>query len=298
MSQAWLDQPERGSIAGIRFVAAVAMLLGRPVARLMLYPICVYFLLFSVSSRAASRKYLERVLERPPRVKDLFLHYFTFASVALDRVFLLNDRHTLFQTRIHGEDLMRQAQEHGQGCLLLGAHLGSFEILRALGCSKQLEVVLVMYEDNARKINAVIDAINPAIAQSIIGLGRLDSMFKVHERLQKNAWVGVLGDRALDGQGFVEVPFLGRPALFPAAPFRLAFMLKRPIVLMVGLYRGGNRYDLHFERLCDPNGIDRSKRAAAVEEAMQLYAQRLEHYCREAPYNWFNFYDFWDGSAR
>ena len=298
MSQAWLDQPERGSIAGIRFVAAVAMLLGRPVARLMLYPICVYFLLFSVSSRAASRKYLERVLERPPRVKDLFFHYFTFASVALDRVFLLNDRHTLFQTRIYGEELMQQAQERGQGCLLLGAHLGSFEILRALGCSKQLEVVLVMYEDNARKINAVIEAINPARAQSIIGLGRLDSMFKVHERLQNNAWVGVLADRAVDSQGFIELPFLGRPALFPAAPFRLAFMLKRPIVLMVGLYRGGNRYDLHFEMLCDPSGIDRSRRAVAVEEAMRSYAQRLEHYCREAPYNWFNFYDFWDGSAR
>ena len=111
MRQAWLDQAERGNVAGIRFVAAVAMLLGRPVARLMLYPICVYFLLFSVSSRAASRKYLERVLERSPRVKDLFLHYFTFASVALDRVFLLNDRHTLFRTRIHGEDLMRQANK-------------------------------------------------------------------------------------------------------------------------------------------------------------------------------------------
>jgi predicted LPLAT superfamily acyltransferase len=298
MSQAWLEQRERGSIAGLRFIAGVSLALGRPVARLMLYPVCVYFLLFSVRSRAASRSYLERVLGRSPGIADLFRHYFTFGSVALDRIFLLKDRHALFQTTIHGEEIMHQARERGQGCLLLGAHLGSFEILRALGCSKQLEVALVMYEDNARKINALVDAINPALAQNIIALGRVDSMLKVLERLQKNAWVGVLGDRALDGQGFVEVPFLGRPALFPAAPFRLAFMLKRPIVLMVGLYRGGNRYDVHFERLCDPSGIERSRRAAAVEEAMRLYAQRLEHYCREAPYNWFNFYDFWDDASR
>jgi predicted LPLAT superfamily acyltransferase len=30
-----------------------------------------------------------------------------------------------------------------------------------------------------------------------------------------------------------------------------------------------------------------------IEQALKRYAQRLEHYCRMAPYNWFNFYDFW-----
>ena len=78
----------------------------------------------------------------------------------------------------------------------------------------------------------------------------------------------------------------------------MALMLKRPVVLMLGLYRGGNRYELYFEKLFEPDGVERSRRAAAVEEALQLYVQRLEHYCRQAPYNWFNFYDFWNGSSR
>jgi hypothetical protein len=32
---------------------------------------------------------------------------------------------------------------------------------------------------------------------------------------------------------------------------------------------------------------------AAVGEIVQRYADRLAHHARTAPYNWFNFYDFW-----
>jgi len=297
VSQGWLDQPERGSVIGIRLIVGLALLLGRRVARLLLIPVCVYFLLFSVKARAASRKYLGRVLGREAFLADLFRHYFTFATVALDRFFLLKDRYELFSTEVHGQDLLDEVLARGQGCLLLGAHLGSFEILRALGTEHQIEVGLVMYEDNAKMVNTVAKAINPALANLVIPLGRFDSMFKVYERLQASAWVGVLGDRALDQEGQVGVPFLGEAADFPSAPFRIALMLKRPVVLMVGLYRGGNRYELHFEKLFEPDGVERSARASAIENAVRAYAGRLEYYCRSAPYNWFNFYDFWNGSS-
>lgn len=299
MSQAWLQQRERGSALGVRIIVAIAFFLGRPAARLVLYPVCLYFLLFSVTSRRSSRNYLSRVLGRRARVADLFRHYFTFAAVALDRFFLLNDRYDLFDIRIHGEEVLRQTHERGQGCLLLGAHLGSFEILRAAGSLHAVDVSMVMYEDNAAKINAVAKAVNPAFSDRIIALGRFDSMFRVHERLQSSAWVGILGDRALEDGNQLSVPFLGDTAMFPVAPYRMALMLKRPILFMTGLYLGGNRYELHFEQLFDAQDVDRTMRDAAVDTAMSRYVQRLEHYCRLAPYNWFNFYDFWaTGGAR
>ena len=297
MSQAWLEQRERGSILGVRLIVGIAFFLGRPMARLILYPACLYFLLFSVKSRRGSRKYLSRALGRRPRFGDLFRHYFTFATVALDRFFLLKDRYDLFQIRIHGEQVLQQTLDRGQGCLLLGAHLGSFEILRAAGTSHHIDVRMVMYEDNARMINAVAKAVNPALPDRIITLGRFDSMFKVHDRLQHDAWIGILGDRTLQDGEQLQAPFLGEAALFPAAPYRIALMLKRPILFMTGLYRGDNHYELHFEKLFDPAGVSRSARAAAVDEALRRYVERLEHYCREAPYNWFNFYDFWDAGA-
>jgi predicted LPLAT superfamily acyltransferase len=296
VSQAWLDQRERGSIIAIRLLVAVALLLGRRAARLVLYPVCFYFLLSAPTLRAASRKYLSKVLARTPGFSDLFRHFFAFGAVGLDRVYLLKDRIELFDPEIFGEDLLLDITRGGQGCFLLGAHLGSFEILRAFGTSKHLRIGLVMYEENVRMVNTVAKAINPALAEDVISLGRFDSMLKVEERLRQSEWVGMLGDRALDQEAQLRVPFLGEDAGFPTAPFRLALMLKRPVVLMVGLYRGGNRYEMHFEKLFEPRGLERSERGIAIEQAVRLYAQRLEHYCGQAPYNWFNFYDFWNGS--
>ncbi len=294
MSRSWLDQRERGSLLGMRVLVGIAFFLGRPIARLLLYPICAYFLLFSVASRRSSRKYLARALGRQPLLADVFRHYLAFATVALDRFFLLKDRHELFEIRIHGEAILQELLARGQGCLLLGAHMGSFEVLRLAGTAHRLEVSMVMYEDNARMVNTVVKAVNPAVPERIIALGRFDSMFQVHERLQRNAWVGILGDRVLPGGEQLQMPFLGEEALFPTSPYRMALMLRRPIVFMTGLYRGANRYDLHFEKLLDPDTVTRPQRAAAVAAAMQRYVRRLEHYCRAAPYNWFNFYDFWN----
>ena len=297
MRPAWLEQRERGSELGVRLIVGTAFLAGRAMARLLLYPACLYFLLFSIRSRQASRKYLARALGRRAHFIDLFRHYFAFATVALDRFFLLKDRYDLFKIEVHGEDILQEVLEQGNGCLLLGAHLGSFEILRAAGTSQQLEVGMVMYEDNARMANAVAQAVNPTLPRRIIGLGRFDSMFKLYDRLQNNAWVGILGDRVLPNGEQMAAPFFGEPALFPTSPYRIALMLKRPVLFMTGLYRGGNGYELHFEKLFDAQAVPRDARERVIEQALRRYAARLEHYCREAPYNWFNFYDFWE-SAR
>jgi predicted LPLAT superfamily acyltransferase len=293
MSQGWLEQRERSTVAAVRLLVWVTLALGRRTGRALLHPICLYYLAFSVRARRASRQYLARALGRVPSLSDVFRHYYTFASVALDRVFFLKGRFAQFDVSIEGEDILRDALAAGEGCLLIGAHIGSFEALRALGRDKAVRVNLVMYEDNARNVIAVSKAIDPTLAEAVIPLGSLDSMLRVAQRLERGEWIGVLGDRALDREGMVMAPFFGDPAGFPASPFRIAGMLRRPVVLMVGLYLGGNRYHLHFERLIAQDEFAQRDRDA-VERWVQRYAERLEHHCRKAPYNWFNFYDFWD----
>jgi predicted LPLAT superfamily acyltransferase len=150
-----------------------------------------------------------------------------------------------------------------------------------------------MYEENARKVQSVLNAINPKLVMDVIGLGKPDAMIAVVERLERGDVVGILPDRSIAGERQVRYSFLGAPAAFPHAPFRMAALLKRPVVLMFGLYRGGRRYDIHFEPLIDPSRPGPRRSGEDAETAMRLYVERLEHYCRMAPFNWFNFYDFW-----
>ena len=290
----WAARPERSNTLAIRFIVWVALTLGRPAARLLLYPICVYYVIFAAKARAASTKYLSKVLPQKPGFRAWFRHFHIFAGTILDRVFLLNDQFARFDVEVHDEHIVTDILDRGEGCFLIGAHMGSFEIVRSLGReSRGLHVSLLMYEENARKLNSVLGAINPALLLKIIPLGRVDSMLKLEEALDRGEFAGMLADRTIEGEGTIPCRFLGEEAKFAPGPFRIAAMLNRPIVLMFGIYRGGNRYEIYFEKLSDMRQMDRQGSCSVIEQSLQLYVERVEHYCRLAPYNWFNFYDFW-----
>lgn len=291
---AWATRPERGHALARRCGVWLALTVGRSMAGLLLPAVSLYFLAVSPRDRAASRQFLRKALGREPGLADVFRHFHTFATTILDRVYLLKGQYGRFDVRVHGREIIDGMQARGEGCLLLGAHLGSFEIIRFLGREARVpRVSLVMYEENARALNAELDAINPDLAMRVIALGKADSMLRLEAALADGDFVGMLADRTIEGEGTVSCAFLGAPAHFPVGPFRVAAMLRRPVVLMFGLYRGGRRYDVHFERLPDTSWTDRVERDRVIEESLRRYIGRLEHYCRLAPYNWFNFYDYW-----
>jgi predicted LPLAT superfamily acyltransferase len=293
---AWTTRGERGAATAMRLIVWLALRLGRTLTRLILYPICLYFLLRPSDAGTASARYLRRALGREPGFVDRFRHFHRFAAAALDRVYLLNDQMHLLDVRVEGEEVALAEIGRGRGCFLFGAHLGSFEVLRALGHSRAgLKLSLLMYEDNARKINAALNAINPTLSLEVIALGRPEALVTVGRRLDEGHFVGVLADRGLrlPEEEHIRIDFLGTQAAFPMGPFRLAALLRRPVVLMVGLYRGGRRYDIAFERLADFSEGPGRVSDAEVEQALRRFAARIEDYCRRDPYNWFNFYDFW-----
>ncbi len=295
----WTRRAERGSTTVMRFMVWLSLTLGRRLSRLVLHGIAAYFLLFAPAAGRASRDYLRRILGRPPTLAERYRHVLAFATTIHDRIYFLNERFGLFDIRIEGAELIDAALADGRGVLLFGAHLGSFEALRALGRQHTARpVCMLMHEDNARKINAVLAAINPAASQDILALGRLDSMLQLRDRLDAGHLIGVLADRTPQADT-TPLPFLGSPADFPAGPFRLAAMLRRPVLFMSGLYLGGNRYRLQFAQLADFSAVDRPGRDAAIAAARLAYVARLEESCRSAPYNWFNFFDFWrhDGAT-
>ncbi|MDO8386052.1 MAG: acyl-CoA synthetase [Polaromonas sp.] len=291
----WRQRPERSNMLMLRVMTWISLRLGRAAGRCVLYGIAAYFLLANGAARRASRDYLQHALDLP-RVgwRHIFRHFLSFASCVHDRVYLINDRFSLFDIRIHQEHLIAELTADRKGVFLMGAHMGSFEVLRSIGRRRPgMRVAMVMFEDNARKINAALSAINPAAQQDIVALGHADSMLRVHELIEGGSVVGMLADRCLNHDSTRPAPFLGEPAEFPVGPFRMAAILRRPVLFMVGLYGGGNRYDIHFETLADFSTVPAGAREAAVQAAIARYAQLLEAHCRAAPYNWFNFFDFW-----
>jgi hypothetical protein len=295
----WRRNPERGSRTLLRAMAFLSLRLGRPAGRMILYGIAGYFFLFAPKARTCMRDYLRRALSREPHAGDRWHLIMNFATSIHDRLYLLAERYQLFEVSLQGEQLMQQMVAEGGGAVLLGAHVGSFEILRWIGERQpNLSVAITMYEQNARKLNEILAAIAPNHPPDVIAVGHLDAMLQIRERLDRGALVGMLADRVFGDEATLPVTFLGATAYLPVGPMRAAAMLGQRGIFMLGLYRGGNRYHVVFESLADFRSTPRAQRQAAIEAAITRYAVLLEQYCRSNPYNWFNFFDFWRNPTR
>lgn len=299
MSQKWRDQRERGSSGMLHLIRWIAMHLGRKPARLLLYPITLYFLLTAGNQRRASREFLTLALGRPATLSDLARHFHSFASTILDRVFMLTDRYDCFDLKVFNHQLIADQLASNRGCVLIGSHLGSFEALRITAVTqRELPVKILMYPEHNQKLMSLLTELKPAIAESIIPLGQPDTLIRAQASVEEGSILGLLGDRVADSGKTVSCQFMQRPTTFSQGPMLLASLMKAPVFLFFGLYLGGNRYEIHIEHFADQVTLERGARERQIQEWTQRYANRLEHYARLAPYNWFNFYDYWaSGSA-
>ncbi len=305
----WARAPERSNMLALRVVCWMALRFGRRATRSILYPTCLYFLLFMPQVRLNARRYLGRALGRRAGWVDVFRLLHGFGATVLDRVYFLRGHLELFDVRVSGQEPVETEAVEGRGAIMLGAHIGSFE---ALGACKQqsadqegLRIAMLMFTGNAQRIMEILNAISiPRMRPNVIALGQPHSMLALRDWLDGGGLGGLLADRTLpaaedpSGQSrgsAVVLPFLGLPATFNDGPFRLAAILRRKVFFMAGLYVGGHRYDVRFEPLADFSERikDPAERERRIHAAVQAYVSRLETLCRAYPYNWFNFHDFW-----
>jgi predicted LPLAT superfamily acyltransferase len=298
-ANAWTQQRERGNTLALKLITWIALHLGRRISRFVLLFVVAYFYLSAPQARRASRRYLSCIPNQSSSALAVYRHFYAFAAVTLDRLYFLNGRLDLFDIRIkdEGNQALNTAAS-GAGMFLMGAHMGSFESVRSIASTHpHLKMVLLMYEENALRIKQALSAINPKAQQAIISLGRPGAMLEVKEQLSQGGLVGVLADRSLDDQAQLRLPFLGRQANFPSGPFRMAAMLRHPVFFMTGIYKGGNRYTIYLEPVMDFTNA-KQNRELQIQEALSRYVSRIEAHCLSAPYNWFNFFDFWQDTVK
>lgn len=289
----WTAKAERGSPWLIQLIVWLAVVAGRRFCRLLLYPIVAYFVVTDATARRASREFLSAVMGRAAKIDDVFRHIYSFAATLLDRVYMAHGQFDRFEVVIEGLSLLDSALQKGRGCILLGSHLGSFDLMMlANRATEGREVSVMMRVDPRARLRRIAGIRDEEV--KLIAVGRPDSYLRAYDVLVEGGIVGILGDR-VDGAGAsTAANFLSRTAVLPLAPHMLAARSGAPMVLCFGLYEGSNRYRVEFVDFgALGEELPAGSRGRALQPAVDRYASLLESYARRYPLNWFNFYPYW-----
>jgi predicted LPLAT superfamily acyltransferase len=293
----WKAIPEAGNAIGVVLITWISLKLGRSAGRFFLRAVALHYVLFSRRLRRVSRDYLPRVgLE--PSFTNMYRHVFHFAQCSADRLFFAQGDLSPFDVHIHGHEHLRGALAEGKGGLLLGAHLGSFEAMRALSASMATPISAVVDYSNSRLLTALLQRLESRRETPTTELLQADTdavqlQLVLRDRLQSGGLVGLLADRATGGK-LTRVQFLGGKAELPTGPYVMACQLGCPMFVTAALFQQPNRYDIFFEPLVKIAAVKQPERAAVLDHWAQQYAFKLESLVRQGPLNWFNFYDFWN----
>ena len=287
----WSHKAERGSAWLIGLIVWLARVVGRPACRLLLYPVTLYFVLTDRTARNASAQFLSAVQGRQARWSEVFSHFYSFAGTLLDRAYMALGQFERFKVTIDGLALVDRALAGGHGCLLLGSHLGSFDLMMLAHRAMESRPVSFMMRMDPRARLRRIAGIDEA-ALNLIRLGQPDSYLRAHDALTRGEIVAILADRVDGSAPSLPAQFLGRPVSLPLAPHVLAARSGAQVLMCFGLYEGANRYRIAFVDF--GAGAPGSARGAALQPMVDRYAQLLEEHARRHPLNWFNFYGYWD----
>ena len=294
MSKSWQQQKERGSKSLMHVITWLTLNLGYFAGWFLLYPICIYFVCFIPKGRAASKQFLKIALRREIKLRDVFRHFLTFAATILDRVYFVSGKLDKFSFDINGAEVFDEFLARKSGAILLGGHLGSFEVLRCLAQNRpDIKLKVMMYVENSKSTGAIMHHLNPELARMVIPLGQPDSILRAKEFLDEGGFIGILGDRISAGDKTAMVNFMGHSAALPLGPHILSTLLEVPTIFFCGLYNKKQHYQIYFEKFSDATPVSRRERGPHYQRLVERYAQMLEKYTKMKPYNWFNFFNFW-----
>ncbi|MEZ9291727.1 glycosyltransferase [Vibrio lentus] len=304
----WSRTQERGTVLGIKLLLAVYTLLGRGVFNLILRGVMRYYHLTGKRARNASEQYLfqlkayaeQQNIELPAELTS-YNHLLSFGHTMLDKLAAWKGDFSVDNLTIHGQDQFESMVENQQGVLILGSHLGNIELCRALGRRhSNIKINALVFTEHAERFNSVMKAVNPQSDLNLIQVTSMgpDTAILLQQKLEQGEWIVIVGDRTSTSKESRSVwaEFLGKEAPFPQGPFMLASVLKAPVFLLFGLRDDSQskpHFDVYFEHFSDKIELPRKTREQSLQQVVQKYANRLEHYTLKAPLQWYNFFNFW-----
>lgn len=286
------DGKSKGALLGYRIFIFLIQNLGLRVAYFTLYFVVFYYLIFSPKGTQASFYYFHKRLgySKVISIIKVYKSLYKFGQTIIDKFAIASGMKDEFTYNFDGENNLEKILKERKGGILISAHVGNFEIAeyffsRVDEYSTQIHLVTT---DNERQ--AIKDYLQSVSLESnmkfIIVEDDMSHIFKINNALNNNELICFTGDRYFEGNKFLTEKLLGKEANFPAGTFLLGSRLKVPVIFLYIMKETSKHYHFYAER-----AVFKDRDA---QDLLKKYTESIERILKIHPYQWFNFFDFWN----
>lgn len=305
-SQHWARIKESGSLLGMRIMLNLYRLFGRGVFIIILNPIMLFYIWRQKLARRASYEFLTHhyqtfpeIWSKQPNFLSVLRHFVAFGESMLDKLLAWSSHIKEEDFTLLDEALVKELLADERGQLIIGSHFGNLEFCRGFMQRYKDKIInILVYDKHSAKFVNMMQSISSRSRINVYQVDELDIalILKLKQKIAEGEWLFIAGDRIpVSGeQNTVDVEFLGESAKFPIGPYALANALACPVKVMISYKKKGRIiFSVKKFNQDQPIKLVRKQREEQFQNLAEEFAQILQEHCREAPYQWFNFYDFW-----
>jgi predicted LPLAT superfamily acyltransferase len=287
---------KRGNSIGFWFFKTFLQVGGLRAAYLLLYGVSLHYWIFDKKTIKNSSEYLKRRFPLDTKLKIRFKVYkliYSQGKQLIDRV-----AHTSgmikFDINFIGKDILNKILSSEKGFILLTAHAGNWQLAMTELNMLTKKIFLVMLEENNKAVQKALNIDNDKknVFEVISPQQHLGGIVPVIKELNNGNAVSYMGDRPY-GFESVKIDFMNDKASFPYGAFTIAAATKVPVVTVLASKTGFKTYKVDFTNIIKPEYNGRKNKKNQLSEWVQEYADILNNFFEEYPYQCFLFHDVW-----
>lgn len=289
MSQ-W-DGKSKGLVLGYKIFIFFIKKFGIGSAYFLLYFVSFYYLLFSVQGTKAGIYYFHKRLgfSKFRSFLKVYKNNYIFGQTIIDKVAISFGLGNRFTYNHDGGEVIKDLLKNKKGGILISAHVGNFEIAEYFfsEMNEFSQIHLVTTDNEHRAIKDYLESISlKSSIEFIIIKEDMSHIFEINNALNNNELICFTGDRYFEGNKVLKEKLLGKDANFPAGPFLLGSRLKVPVIFVYVMKETNTHYHLYASKAKYNHRDDK--------DLLKQYTLSIENILKTYPYQWFNYFDFWN----
>ncbi len=288
---------KRGNRLGLWFFKISLKLFGLAGAYGLLYFVCSYYLVFDRVTFSVCMAYINRRYPDHSFLRKIYYVYKLFINQGknlIDRYYIISGQGEFEIEDECNERLNSLFNNPQKGCILLLTHVGNWQaIMPSFSKLIKKPVYLLMRPEDNAALKDMLDIDSEREGIKIISpAGYLGGVVELTHALGQGHIVSIMGDRTY-GSDSVEAYFLGQKAHFPYAAFRIAAATGCPVVILFSARVSNKKYRVFYPSIIQPQYSGTQDKRKDIEGWIQEFAQNLEDYAAEYPFQWFVLEDIW-----